>query len=115
MKTIFTAALFMLVIGCAHYDPLSIEQLSQKNQHVSELTSEVCADLYAGARALSEGPERAYAWFGRAREIDDANVIMRKQGVVCYSAEARDLSLNGQERILDAFKETWKSAEEVVQ
>ena len=115
MKTVFTAALFVLVIGCAHYDPIAIEQLSQKNQHVSALTTEVCEDLYAGARALSEGPERAYAWFGRAREIDDANVIMRKQGVVCYSAEARDLSSNGQERILDAFKETWKSAEEVVQ
>lgn len=112
---VFAAALFVLLIGCAHYDPISIEQLSQKNQYVSALTTEVCEDLYAGARAFDEGPKRAYAWFGRAREIDDANVIMRKQGVVCYSATARDLSPSGQERILDAFKETWKSAEEVVQ
>lgn len=114
MRVWIPVILAISLFGCAHYDPITIEQLSQKNQHVQVLTDTVCEDLYAGATAFNEGPERAYSWFGRAREIDDANVIMRKQGVVCYSATARDLSSDGQKRILDAFKETWRSAEEVV-
>jgi hypothetical protein len=109
-----TAILFMSSGCITHYDPLSIEQLSQKNQQVTSITEEVCEDFYAGARAFGEGPVRAWPWLGRAREVDDANVVMRKQGVVCYSATTRDLSSDGEQRILDAFKNTWRSAEEVV-
>lgn len=103
-----------LLSGCAHYDPIAIEQLSQKNQRVEELSTAVCEDFYAGARAFGEGPERAYAWLGRAREIEDANVVMRKQGAVCYTAEARDMTDEQEDRIMEAFKRTWRNAEEVV-
>lgn len=108
-------AVMFMSSGCiTHYDPISIEQLSQKNQRVTSITEEVCEDFYVGARAFGEGPERAWPWLGRAREVDDANVVMRKQGVVCYSATARELSSEAAKRILDAFKRTWRSAEEVV-
>lgn len=119
MKARYLIPVMMAVLfissGCiTHYDPLSIEQLSQKNQRITSITEETCEDLYAGARAFGEGPERAYPWLGRAREVDDANVVMRKQGVVCYSVTTRDLSSDGEQRILDAFKRTWRSAAEVV-
>ncbi|KKN63712.1 hypothetical protein LCGC14_0499470 [marine sediment metagenome] len=108
------AVLFMSSGCITHYDPISIEQLSQKNQRVTSITEEVCEDFYVGARAFGEGPERAYPWLGRAREVDDANVVMRKQGVVCYSSTTRDLSSDGENRLLNAFKRTWRSAEEVI-
>ena len=109
-------AVLFLSSGCiTHYDPLVIEQLSAKNQQVQVLSEAVCEDFYVGARAFGEGPERAYPWLGRAREVDDANIIMRKQGVVCYSATTRDLTDGQVERLLNAFKDTWRSAEEVVE
>ncbi len=119
MKTRSLLPAVMVVLfmssGCiTHYDPISIEQLSQKNQRITSITEEVCEDFYVGARAFGEGSERAWPWLGRAREVDDANVVMRKQGVVCYSVTARDLSSDGEKRILDAFKRTWRNAEEVI-
>jgi hypothetical protein len=116
MRTVAIFAIFVTVLlfsGCAHYDPIVIEQLSNKTQYADEITEDMCEDFYTGARAFAEGPERAYPWFGRAREIDDANVVMRKQGVVCYSAESRELSDKAAARILEAFKRTWREAEGV--
>jgi hypothetical protein len=114
MKTILLALTAVLFVGCAHYDPLTIEQLSQKNQQIQVITEEMCEDFYTGARAFGAGPERAFPWLGRAREIDDANVVMRKQGIVCYSATGRELSPAAEASVLKAFKRTWRNAEEVV-
>ncbi len=113
-KLLCFVAVILFLGGCAHCDPLVIEQLSQKNQQVTVLTEEMCEDFYSGARAFGEGPERAYALLGRAREIDAANVVMRKQGVVCYSATGRELSDDAERRILEAFKKTWLEAGKVV-
>jgi hypothetical protein len=40
---------------------------------------------------------------------------MRKQGVVCYVSTTRELTDGQVERLLNAFKDTWRSAEEVVE
>jgi hypothetical protein len=115
MKTVMLSVLAILLLGgCAHYDPLVIESLYQKNRRATEITETVCEDFFTGALAFREGPENAYFWFGRAREIEGANVVMRKQGIVCYSAVARELSPEQEQRILDAFTKTWKKADEMV-
>lgn len=107
-----TTSLFLL--SCAHYDPLIIEQLSRSHQNDVVITKELCADFYEGAKALREGPEKAWPLLGRAREIDDLNIVMRKQGAACYEAEARDLSETLEERALKALKQTFLSAERTV-
>jgi hypothetical protein len=104
----------VFAIGCASYNPIVIEQLSQSHQRDSEITEQLCEDFYHGAKALGEGPERAYPWLGRAREVEDLNVVFRKQGAACYEAESRDLSDDHETRALDAFKKTWREAEKAV-
>jgi len=102
-----------ITIGCVNYNPIMIEALSKKHQYDSEITEELCEDFYQGAVALKEGPEKAWPWLGKAREIEDMNVIMRKQGAACYEAESRDFSSDLEHRALDAFKMTWEEAEEI--
>ena len=79
MRILFPVAMLaaLLLGGCANYNPILVEQLSQKNQRATELTQEMCEDFYKGATAFGEGEERAWPWLGRARESSDSGYWLR--------------------------------------
>lgn len=106
--------LVTLCIGCTHFNPETVEQLAQRNLQVETLNEDMCEDFYLAAAALKEGNSTAWPLFGKARELEEANTILRKQGAACYEADSRDLSLGAETAILGAFKETWVSADEIV-
>jgi len=112
-KFIFTLLIFLF--SCASYNPEAIEALSSKQKSLSNINKELCQDFYEGAEAFKSGPEKAWPFLGRAREIDDMYVIMKKQGAACFEVESRDLSSELENRALEAFKLTWEEALRIVQ
>jgi len=111
----FLVLLVAVSLGCVHYDPIVIGELAEKNEDIWVLTEEVCEDFLAGSKAFQKGPVRAYGWFGRAREIDAAEILMRKQSIICYTALVRELEGERKEQLLGIFERTWRNALEIAQ
>ena len=113
-KFIILLTIAFLSSSCAHYNSSTIEALYEKNHDASDITEELCEDFLKGAEAFRNGPDKAWPFLGKAREIDETHIFMKRQGMACYEVESMDLEDSLKAKPLEDFRNTWRDAWGVV-